>query len=95
MEITNGEQNRSIKFTIQIILITTMVRGSQGGEYEDGCFLGCSAEWTGLSFPALQRSYSPQSDRTDDGGSTDLRNAGKLTPVYMALQPRKQPSSLF
>jgi hypothetical protein len=31
--------------------------------------------------------------RPDDGGSTDLRNAGKLIPVYTALQPRRQPSS--
>jgi hypothetical protein len=26
-------------------------------------------------------------DRPDDGGSTDLWNVGKLTPVYTALQP--------
>jgi hypothetical protein len=31
--------------------------------------------------------------RQGDGGSTDLRNVGKLTPVYTALQPRRQPSS--
>jgi hypothetical protein len=30
---------------------------------------------------------------TDDGGSTDLWNVGKLIPVYTALQPRRQPSS--
>jgi hypothetical protein len=34
-----------------------------------------------------------QGDRPDDGGSTDLRNVGKLTPVYTALQPRRQPSN--
>jgi hypothetical protein len=28
-----------------------------------------------------------------DGGSTDFRNIGKLIPVYMALQPRRQPPS--
>jgi hypothetical protein len=27
----------------------------------------------------------------DDGGSTDLWNVGKLTAVYTALQPRRQP----
>jgi hypothetical protein len=27
-----------------------------------------------------------------DGGSTDLRNVGKFTPVYSASQPRGQPS---
>jgi hypothetical protein len=32
-------------------------------------------------------------NRPDDGGSTDLRNAGKLIPVSMALQRRRQPSS--
>jgi hypothetical protein len=31
--------------------------------------------------------------RPDDGGSTDLWNFRKLIPVYLALQPRKQPSS--
>jgi hypothetical protein len=29
----------------------------------------------------------------DAGGSTDLCNIGKLIPAYMALQPRRQPSS--
>jgi hypothetical protein len=28
----------------------------------------------------------------DDGGSMDLWNAGKLIPLYTALQPRRQPS---
>jgi hypothetical protein len=32
---------------------------------------------------------------TDDGGSKDLWNVGKLLPDYTALQPRRQPSSLF
>jgi hypothetical protein len=32
-------------------------------------------------------------DLSDDGGSMDLWNAGKLTAVYTALQPRRQPSS--
>jgi hypothetical protein len=31
--------------------------------------------------------------RPDDGGSKDLWNFGKLLPDYMALQPRRQPSS--
>jgi hypothetical protein len=31
-------------------------------------------------------------DRPDDGGSKDLRNVGKLLPVFTALQPRRQPS---
>jgi hypothetical protein len=30
---------------------------------------------------------------SDNGGSKDLWNAGKLLPDYTALQPRKQPSS--
>jgi hypothetical protein len=29
----------------------------------------------------------------DDGGKTDLRNVGRLTPVYTALQPRRRPYS--
>jgi hypothetical protein len=31
----------------------------------------------------------------DDGGSKDLWNVGRLLPDYTALQPRRQPSSLF
>jgi hypothetical protein len=31
----------------------------------------------------------------DDGGSKYLWNVGKLLPDYMALQPKRQPSSLF
>jgi hypothetical protein len=31
--------------------------------------------------------------RPDDGGSIDLWNTGELTPVYTALQLRRQPSS--
>jgi hypothetical protein len=30
----------------------------------------------------------------DDGGSTDFWNVGKLIPVYMSVQPRRQPSSI-
>jgi hypothetical protein len=36
---------------------------------------------------------SIQDDRPDDGGSTEVRNVGKLILVYTALQPRRQPSS--
>jgi hypothetical protein len=32
-------------------------------------------------------------DRPDDGGSIDLRNIGKLIPVYTALQLRREPTS--
>jgi hypothetical protein len=32
--------------------------------------------------------------RPDKGGSTDLWNVGKLTPIYTALQDRRRPSSL-
>jgi hypothetical protein len=80
-----------------------MAWGSHGGEYEDGCLLGCSAMKTGMSLPTFQRSVLlPSSERfpargfihrPDDGGSTDLWNVGKLVPVYTALQPRRQPSS--
>jgi hypothetical protein len=58
---------------------------------EDGSLPGRSAVWTGTSLPTFQRSV--QNHRPDDGGSTDLWNTGKLTPVYTALQPRRQPSS--
>jgi hypothetical protein len=32
---------------------------------------------------------------SDDGGSKDLWNTGKLLPDYMALQPRRQPSYIW
>jgi hypothetical protein len=35
---------------------------SHGGEYEDGCLLGCSAVWSGRSLPTFQttRRYNPE-----------------------------------
>jgi hypothetical protein len=35
---------------------TRMISGSHGCEYEDGCLLGCSAVWTGMSLPTFRRS---------------------------------------
>jgi hypothetical protein len=34
-----------------------------------------------------------ESDGPDDGSSKDLRNVGKLIPVFTALQPTRQPNS--
>jgi hypothetical protein len=65
--------------------------------YKDGCLLGCSAVWTDFSLSTFQSSVLPPSSGRwwwpDDGGSTDLWNVGKLIAVYMALHPRRQPSS--
>jgi hypothetical protein len=38
--------------------------------FEDGCLLGCSAVWTGMSLPTLHG--DGYTHRPDDGGSTDL-----------------------
>jgi hypothetical protein len=38
-----------------------MIWGSHGGEYEDGCLLGCSAVWTGIKLPVFQRFLLPPS----------------------------------
>jgi hypothetical protein len=77
-----------------------MTWSSHGGDYEDGCLLGCSGVLTGLclttfdgSGPAPTSGRSIINNRPDDGGSTDLWTGGKLLPVYTALQPRRQPSS--
>jgi hypothetical protein len=35
--------------------------GSHGGEYEDGCLLGCSAVQSGRSLPTIQRFLLPPS----------------------------------
>jgi hypothetical protein len=37
--------------------------GSHGGEYEDGCLLGCSTVLSGRSLPAFQRTLLPPSSR--------------------------------
>jgi hypothetical protein len=58
--------------------------------YEDGCLLGCSPMYTGMSLPTFQHCLHHQGN---DTGSTDLWNIGKFVPIYMALQPRRQPSS--
>jgi hypothetical protein len=75
--------------------------GSHGGEYEDGCLLGCSTVQSGRSLPTFQSSLLPPSsgrwwaigDRPDDGDSKDFWYVGKRLPDYTALQPRRQPSS--
>jgi hypothetical protein len=38
-----------------------MISGSDGGEYDDGCLLGCSTVYTGISSPTFQRSVLPPS----------------------------------
>jgi hypothetical protein len=38
-----------------------MIWGPRGGQYEDGCLLGCSAVWTGITLPTFQRSVLPPS----------------------------------
>jgi hypothetical protein len=60
-----------------IRLSPSMIWGSDGGEYVDGCLLG----WSCLDYQG-----------PGDGGSADLWNVGKLTPIYTALQPTKQLS---
>jgi hypothetical protein len=61
-------------------LKSSMTWGSHDGDYEDRCIPRCSAVQTG--------------HRPNVGDSTDLWNVGKLIPVYTALQPRRQPSSI-
>jgi hypothetical protein len=41
-----------------------------------------------MSLPTFQRCVTY---RPDDGDSTDLWNVGKLVPVHMVLQPRREP----
>jgi hypothetical protein len=45
------------------------ISGSHGGEYEEGCLLGCCAVYSGRSFRHFRdfRAMSP-----DDGGSKHL-----------------------
>jgi hypothetical protein len=43
--------------------MSSEISGSHGGEYEDGCPLGCCAVLSGKSLPTFQ------GDRPDDVGS--------------------------
>jgi hypothetical protein len=53
----------------------------------------CNLVWVYQRFRGLYCLHHQGDDRPDDGGSTDFWNVGKLMLVYMALQPRRQPSS--
>jgi hypothetical protein len=57
----------------------SIIWGSHGSEYEDGCLLGCSAVLIGITLPPFQRSVLPPPSRRW---------------VYTALQPTRQPSSI-
>jgi hypothetical protein len=54
-----------------------MTWGSHGGDYEDGCLLGCSGVQTDMSLPAFQGSVLPQSYQTHTGphGATTQKTA--------------------
>jgi hypothetical protein len=41
--------------------ISSRISGSHGGEYEDGCLLGCCAVQSGRSLPTFQRCMLTQS----------------------------------
>jgi hypothetical protein len=57
------------------------------------------SDWPSLStlispIPSSRAGKKPcEGNRPEDGGSTDIRNVGKLVPVCTALQSRRQPSS--
>jgi hypothetical protein len=38
-----------------------MICGTHSGEHEDGCILGCSGMYTGISLPKFQKSVLPPS----------------------------------
>jgi hypothetical protein len=52
-----------------------MIWGFHGGEYGDGCLLGCRAVYTGLSLPTFLGDH-----RHFDGDSKDVWNVSKLMP---------------
>jgi hypothetical protein len=51
--------------------------------------------WVHQHFRGLYCLHNQGDEWPDDGGSTNLWNFGKLMPVYMALQPRRQSSVYF
>jgi hypothetical protein len=69
--------------------------GSHGGDYEDGCLLGCSAVWTGVSLPTFQRSVLPPSSGrwviTSEISETSVNSYRSIR----TLQTRRQPYSCF
>jgi hypothetical protein len=72
---------------LPVHLILGTIWGSHGGEYVDGCLLGCSAVWSGSSSPAFQKSLLLTSSAWLPWWW------GRLLPDYTAVQPRRQPSS--
>jgi hypothetical protein len=53
--------HRSSPFRHKHQLELSRIWGYHGGEYEDGCLLGCSAVQSGRSLPTFQRSLLPPS----------------------------------
>jgi hypothetical protein len=59
------------------------ISGSDGGEYEDDCLLGCLVVQSGRNWPRF----------ISNGGSKHLWNVGQFLPDYMAQHFRRQSSS--
>jgi hypothetical protein len=54
--------------------------------------MSCRLVWVSQHFRGL---YGLHHQSNDDGGSPDLWNVGKLIPVYMVLQPGREPSPIM
>jgi hypothetical protein len=59
------------------IFVTVDILGSAGGEYEDGCLLGCSAVQSGRNLPTFQMCLLPP-----QSGIAPMIKAALLPSLY-------------
>jgi hypothetical protein len=62
---------------------------------EDFCLLGGSAISLVVVYRCFRGTCCLHHYHPDDGGSKYVSNVSELLPYYMALQPRRQPSSFL
>jgi hypothetical protein len=64
------------------------ISGSHGGEYEDGCLLGCCGMWTGMSLLMFETCLLLPALKMEAAGTSET-----LGNFYRATHFRNQPSS--
>jgi hypothetical protein len=68
-------------------ILLRRIWGSHGGKYEDGCLLGCSTVYTGISSPTFQRYVlPPPSGRRVALMMEAVRNSETLVCLYQCTR---------
>jgi hypothetical protein len=86
---------------INFLQVTKRNLGSHGGEYEDGCLVGCWALWTGRILLTFQRCLLPplsgwwliHRPLPDDEGSKHLWNSPSFTEPEVLLSCSKESTT--